>query len=393
MGVNLTQGIYNGNKPCSIKDQEHTTFIITPDRKKFWRYRVNKKAKGICLDTNVKPSGSLSEDRKKFSEWNALVEKGIHPKKTTTDYYKFRDLAIDAIKMKVKTLNNEKNKKQWLSTMKTYVFPVIGDMDISAINSMHIESVLAPIWHTKNDTASKIRGRLEYIFSYATQKRLRDISLGNPATYKNNLDILLPPIKSINRHPALKYAEAPKLIKHLHLTNDLQTIAIIALITTASRHQELLRTKWAWVNFENATLVEPNIKTTQDYVIPIPRRLVNQLHSLKTTSKVNEYVFGSLQATKNGHISDDSVRGRLREVISSLSLEYFVPHGFRQTFKNWAENTEIRNTFDSPIIEMCLSHHVKGIDKHYFSEEKYLNQRRELLQAWEDYLFSEVESA
>ena len=85
------------------------------------------------------------------------------------------------------------------------------------------------------------------------------------------------------------------------------------------------------------------------------------------------------------------MESRVQRPAPKLALYHFVPHGFRQTFKNWAENTDVRRKFDSPIIEMCLSHHVKGIEKHYFSEEKYLNQRRELLQLWEDYLFSEVE--
>lgn len=392
MGVRLTQGIYSGSKACSIKDQEHTTFRITTNKKKYWRYRVNKKALGISIDTDIKPSGSLSEDRKKFAEWNALVDKGIHPNSLVSTYRKFKDIANEAIYVKLKTLNNDKNKKQWFSTMDTYVFPSIGDMDISCINSMHIENILSPIWYEKNDTASKIRGRLEYIFSYATQKRFRDISLGNPATYKNNLDIVLPPIKGTNRHPAIKYADAPKLIRHLNENNDLCSTAIIALMTTASRHQELLKTKWEWVDFEEATLVEPSIKTTQDYVIPIPNRLLQRLKMLYNTSRVNENTFGSLQSTKHGHISDQSVRKKLRAAIEDLSLNHFVPHGFRQTFKNWAENTDVRKSFDSPIIEMCLSHHVKGIDKHYFSEEKYLNQRRELLQLWENYLFSEVDN-
>lgn len=392
MGVRLTQGVYNGNKPCKIKDQQHTTFYITPSGKRYWRYRVNKKSLGISLDTDVRPSGSLSDDRELFAKWNALVAKGIHPKKLTTSYTKFYDIALEAIEMKMKTLTNEKNKKQWLSTIKTYVFPALKDMDISNITSRHIEEVLKPIWYEKNDTASKIRGRLEYIFSYAIQKRYRDEMLGNPAQYKNRLDIVLPPIKQMNRHPALKYADAPKLVAVIAQKDDLYSIAILSLMITASRHQELLKTKWDWLDFDSATLAEPFTKTMQDYLIPIPNRLLCRLKTLKQRRKINEFVFGSLQAPKNGFISDHSVRIHLKKAASTLFPYHFVPHGFRQTFKNWAENTDVRSKFDSPIIEMCLSHHVKGIEKHYFSEEKYLNQRRKLLQLWEDFLFSEVQN-
>jgi integrase len=391
LGVKLSQGIYNGNKPCTIKDLPHATFIITTNGKKYWRFRVNKKSMGISLDTDVKPSGSLSDDRALFSKWNALISKGIHPKTLTTDYTKFYDIALEAIEMKMKTLSNEKNKKQWFSTMHTYVFPHLKDMDISNINSRHIESVLKPIWYDKHDTASKIRGRLEYIFSYAIQKRYRDEMLGNPAQYKNRLDIVLPPIRQTNRHPALKYADAPKLVAFIVRKNDIYSLAILALIISVSRHEELLKTKWDWLDFDAATLAEPHIKTTQDYLIPIPNRLISRFKNLELTSKVNEFVFGSMQAFKKGYISDHAVRTHLKEAASKLFSYHFVPHGFRQTFKNWAENTDVRHKFDSPIIEMCLSHNVKGIEKHYFSEEKYLNQRRELLQLWEDYLFSEVE--
>ena len=71
----------------------------------------------------------------------------------------FDDAAKRAIAAKAPGWKNIKHKAQWEATLATYASPVIGKMDVAAIEMRHVERVLAPIWTGKTETASRVRGR------------------------------------------------------------------------------------------------------------------------------------------------------------------------------------------------------------------------------------------
>jgi hypothetical protein len=64
--------------------------------------------------------------------------------------------------------SNPKHAKQWLYTLEEFAFPVIGDLPVDQVNMEHILSILSPIWATKTETASRLRGRLEWVLAAAT---------------------------------------------------------------------------------------------------------------------------------------------------------------------------------------------------------------------------------
>src|SRR5262249_57126724 len=53
-------------------------------------------------------------------------------------------------------------------------------------------------------------------------------------------------------------------------------------------------------------------------------------------------------------------------------------HGFRATFKTWAEE---RTKFDTLVIEASMAHQVKGIERHYL-RTTFFDQRKKLMEAW-----------
>ena len=61
---------------------------------------------------------------------------------------------------------NKKQKQQWTNTLKTYAYPIIGKLPLDKINNKHICKILNPIWNTKHETATRVRQRLERIFSH-----------------------------------------------------------------------------------------------------------------------------------------------------------------------------------------------------------------------------------
>jgi hypothetical protein len=62
---------------------------------------------------------------------------------------------------------NEKHREQWSSTLIRYAFPVIGVLSVAAVDTALVLKVLEPIWNSKPETASRLRGRIEVILDWA----------------------------------------------------------------------------------------------------------------------------------------------------------------------------------------------------------------------------------
>lgn len=73
----------------------------------------------------------------------------------------FSRAALEYMALKAPQWGNEKHRKQWLSTLRQYVEPVLGDLPVQAIDPPSVKRVLDPIWLTKTETASRIRGRID----------------------------------------------------------------------------------------------------------------------------------------------------------------------------------------------------------------------------------------
>ena len=71
------------------------------------------------------------------------------------------------------TWRNPKHRQQWRNTLDTYVYPVIGDLPVQAVDVAHVMKILEPIWQTKPETASRVRGRIETVLDWATARGYR----------------------------------------------------------------------------------------------------------------------------------------------------------------------------------------------------------------------------
>ncbi|MFN7611574.1 MAG: tyrosine-type recombinase/integrase, partial [bacterium] len=106
---------------------------------------------------------------------------------------------------------NPKHRQQWRNTLDTYAFGKIGHLRVNEITVQDVLRVLAPIWTEKNETASRVRGRIEAILAWATTHghRMGD----NPARWRGGLETILPEPGSVQQvtHPgALSQDDAPR---------------------------------------------------------------------------------------------------------------------------------------------------------------------------------------
>lgn len=137
---------------------------------------------------------------------------------------------------------NAKHGDQWASTLETYVYPVFGEVPVQDVDVAYVMSALEPIWSTKTETASRVRGRIESVLSWAAAQGYREGE--NPARWRGHLDHLLPArakVQKVVHHAALPYPQMPRLFAEVGRREGVSAEALQFLILTAARTSEVLQ--------------------------------------------------------------------------------------------------------------------------------------------------------
>lgn len=172
--MNFSQ--YSGKRPARYKFDRHATFIIDDKGNRTIRFRVNKN--GIKFDTNLVVTGDMTADKAKVANWNLDISRGIDPrpnKRKNSKKPSFRYCMDEYLKKKLTDLTNDKNKKQWRSTLETHICPSIGDIPIDEITSSDIIDAIRPLWNTKRaETGRRTLQRTAAVFGWAMAHGYRD---------------------------------------------------------------------------------------------------------------------------------------------------------------------------------------------------------------------------
>ena len=306
-----------------------------------------------------------------FNGENILVD---NQKKEMVLFSEVYEEAIEGIQ-RAKKIGNKKNAAQWFSTVKTYALPVLGKLNLEDITRDDIFKVLSPIWETKTETASRLRGRLENIFDYFTVKGM--YSHENPARWKAGLSLLLPPsskIEDIKHHEAMTMEEARKVAKHFIKSENITDKAILFGMLTASRANEFQLAEWSEIDFETRTWSHMRRKDKKSFPhrVPLSDQAVELLKSIKPSGK---YVFTN---DLGNYLDLDSFRRRLQKMVNRK----VTMHGCRSTFSMWCAE----NGADEVLREKSLMHKTENEVAQAYQRSDLLEQRRPLMQAWADAL-------
>src|SRR4051794_7748206 len=167
---------------------------------------------------------SLAEARDEALACRKLLREGIDPiearkakkaalRAETARRITFRECAQKYIEANRVGWRNARHAAQWPSTLEAYVYPKIGDLPIDAIAIAHVMRVLEPIWTSRPETASRVRGRIERVIDWATARGYR--SGENPARWRGHLESLLPArnkVAAVKHLAALPYVELPSFM-------------------------------------------------------------------------------------------------------------------------------------------------------------------------------------
>ncbi|WP_306572611.1 tyrosine-type recombinase/integrase [Parasutterella excrementihominis] len=294
----------------------------------------------------------------------------------------FEQYALEAIEKiaTVRVWKNAKHRAQWFATVRAYAFPVLGKKKLSEIKREDVLAVLQPIWSTKTETASRVRGRLENIFSYAVTDGLMEF---NPALWRGNLDRDLPPpskIQVVEHHEAMPLEVLQEKISCFYPADTRTRQVILFTILTASRVGESVPARWDEIDWENRIWSVPPERRKDQKQYPHRVPLSDQaIELLNTVERKGEEIF-CLKADDLGS------RYSLAHLLQQMTGTTATMHGFRSTFRDWAAENGVPDT----VAEKCLMHVTGNAVVQAYQRSDLLEQRREVMQAWADAVFAKL---
>jgi integrase len=380
-----------------------TGLFVLVDRRgsKFFVQRITFKGKRHEIGLGSFPTVSLSSARDTARTNKQLARDGTDPRKTTTNPNQditFAEAANQYIGFKMLEFKNDKHKAQWRSTLETYAFPIIGAKVVRDITLEDILLILQPIWTSKTETASRLRGRIENILNWSRVKGFRDGQ--NPAHWRGNLSELLPApfkIKKIRHHPAVPFVDMPRWWADLDTRKGIGRKALQFCTLTLTRSKETRGMRWDEVEYLQPdraaelgclaiwTMVPYRKKAGRLHTIPLQKTAVNILKSLAAHSQ-SEYVFASPKGQILSDMTLSEIMRRMhdgdlkegRGYFDKLSKRPAVPHGLRSTFRGWASE----KGYSREMVRIQLSQKVgDAVDEAYMRADMFA-QRAAMMEDW-----------
>lgn len=271
---------------------------------------------------------------------------------------------------------NSKHRAQWSATLKTYAYPHMGLLQVNDITQEHVLMVLEPIWKTKTETATRLRGRIESVLDWATVRKYRTGE--NPARWKGHLDKLLPApgkIKKVEHHRALPIDQMAAFMSQLRVKEGLSARALEFAIFCAARTGEVLGAKWEEMDLVAGVWTVPaeRMKAGREHRVPLSPSAKSILLALPKNPE-SPLVF---PAANRRPLSDMSLIAVLRRMNVDA-----VPHGFRSTFRDWAG--EVSN-YPRDIAEQALAHVLENKVEAAYRRGDALEKRRKMMTDWAAY--------
>jgi integrase len=338
---------------------------------------------------------SLAQARAVAGEARALAAQGISPleakhkaaaqapERRPLTFGEVADALLDAMSPSWRT---DKHRLQWEMSLgrrdarrgeETYAKPLRQKL-VAEITTEDVLGVLRPIWSTKSETASRLRGRIEAVLDAAKAQGHRTGE--NPARWRGHLDKLLPRPKKLTRghHAAMPFEDVPAFVAEVRALRSVSAYALEFLILTAARSGEIRGATWNEINEGEALWIVPasRMKGNREHRVPLAPRALEILAELRMLGR-GEFVFPGGKPGKP--LSVMALEMQMRR----LGRDAFTPHGFRSAFRDWCGEC---TSFPREVAEAALAHLVGDDVERAYRRGDALQKRRKLMAEWADYL-------
>ena len=364
---------------------------------KAWVFRFQLDGKRRDMGLGPYPDISLAEARRRATEHRNQRRDGIDPLNAKTAQRQaqrlavakgrtFRQCAAQFIEKNRAGWRNPKHRQQWENTLATYVYPVIGDLPVAAIDAGLVVQVLDPIWTEKPETASRVRGRIEAVLDAATVRGFRQGP--NPAQWKGNLAHILPAhsrIRKVAHHAALSFDEMPQFLAALRIRDGMAARALEFAALTAARTGEVLGASWGEFDLAAKVWTVPadRMKAGREHRVPLSEAALVVLEQVRPLALMKDGkpdpaapVFpGPRRALPLSNMA-------MLMLLRRMKRDDLTAHGFRSTFSDWAAE---RTAYPREVVEMALAHAIENRVEAAYRRGDLFDKRRRLMDAWAQY--------
>lgn len=366
---------------------------------KSWVLRCTFAGKRIDVGLGSAKLLSLADAREEARRLRREARLGTDPRKSKRRAgLTFAD-AVDAyLKIRLKEFKNEVHRDQWISTLRTYALcrddegrPIegsprgLGDIGVDVIAPEDVKRVLEPIWTTKTETASRVRGRIEKVLSWAKAEKHRTGE--NPARWKDNLEHMFAKpskLKRVKHHDAMPWQDVPGFMADLAGREGVAARCLEFLILTATRSGEAREARWSEFDLAAGlwTIPAERMKMSIEHRVPLSPQALAIAHRVRGLD--DDLVFPSAMVKKGAPKGQQEPMSynAFAALFRRMGVAGITAHGFRSTFRDWASESARAN---DTVAEMCLAHNVHNAVEKAYARSDLFDRRRELMVLWSDY--------
>lgn len=371
-------------KPGRYADGKGLYLLASPTGGKSWVLRIQVAGKRRDYGLGSLDLVSLSEAREKAVEWRKVAKAGRNPseeaKRLNAVMPTFEEAARAYHDSTKGSWKSGKHTDQWLNTLASYAFPLIGKLSVDRIDAAEIQSVLIPIWQSKPETARRVRQRIGTVLDYSKAIGWRQHDAPMRA-----VNTLLKAIKQPKRgnFAAMHYREVPTFMAKLAAGGPTPgRLALQFLILTAARSGEVRGARWNEIDEDAALWTVPaeRMKMGHEHRVPLSPSALAILKEAKQHSacKPDALLFAGL---KRQPLSDMT----LSKVLKDNGGQGFTVHGFRSAFRDWCAESGVNNDW----AEAALAHTVSNRVEAAYRRTKFLDQRKGLMDSWGEFVTPE----
>ena len=383
--------VKNLREPGRYGDGDGLYLCIAPTGSKSWVQRIQADGKRRDIGLGGYPAVLLAKARELALENRRRATEGKMPlsakdRRTATREARTPKAAKPTFEEMARTFHAEntgnrwasrKAIKNWLQRGERYVFPLIGDKHLDEIEAVDVLNIVVPLQSVKPETAIRVRQLIKQTYRRAIS---RGLAVSNPAG-----EIMaggLPPRgRQIVHMRSLHYSQVTDALAKVDASPAFMLTKLLArfVALTATRPGEARQASWEEMDLDNEmwTIPASRMKMSREHRVPLSRQALEVLQQAKRLSWDSQLIFPS-DRNPGKPLSDNALSKLFRDLEIGA-----VPHGFRSSFRVWAEE---QSSASWAAIELCLAHTVGSNTERAYFRSDLLDQRRQLMQAWGDFL-------
>jgi integrase len=389
------KAIQHKRKPGYYADGGGLYLQVSASGSKSWifRYMLQGKAREMGLGSIM--AVSLAQARTEVGAWRKVLQDQMDPIAVRRDENKrkalerarsvsFMQCTREFIESHKAAWKNEKHATQWLNSLTNYCETVFKNLSVRDIDTPLVLKVVEPIWSTKAETATRLRGRIERVLDYGRVKGYRDGE--NPARWRGHLDQILanvPKTARVKHMRALPFVDMGEFMEKLREREAPAARALEFLILTATRTADVRGCTAAEFNDDFSVWTIPGIRrkgkrgAKVDLRIPLSRRA--QVIAKEQVKQHGGMPFMFPGERETGDMSENA----MLEVLDRMGYQNKATvHGFRSTFRDWS--AECTN-YSNEMCEMALGHAINNQAEAAYRRGDLFERRRKLMDAWATY--------